>query len=95
MLFHIVFLGMPLIFIDITAWDLANFLRLVGIFAANRQYLICEMFDVEFKNSQMIINIQYVLVFLGALTYIYLLCHSDVKSEIRAKRGLKVFFLHM
>lgn len=39
------------------AWALANFLRLVGVFETTRQYLIFEMFDIEFKNLQMIINI--------------------------------------
>lgn len=79
---------MTLTYIDIMAWALANFLRPVGIFATNRQYLIFEMFDIEFKKYlQMIINIQYVPVFFGFLTYIYLLCHSDAESEICAKRG--------
>ena len=78
------------------AWNLANFLKLGGMFSITRQYLLLEMFDVELKkftnDNKYLICLFFSWVF---NIYIYLLCHSDEKSEIRAKRGLKVFFLHM
>ena len=51
MLFHIVFPEMTLTYIDIMAWNLANFLKLGGMFSITRQYLLLEMFDVELKKS--------------------------------------------
>ena len=33
------------------AWNLANFLKLGGMFSITRQYLLLEMFDVELKKS--------------------------------------------